>query len=238
MIEKNNPALFKSLLLFLVTGSIWIFVIRHFLFPYDQEHIDNSLFHFIHVHFYDFLFLLFTTLLLYLFLNRSYKRLQQINRTLEDREQTILIHQQQIETLYEKERYLRSILSVIRDVNASMITAVDVDALGRKCCDRIARHSNYQLVWIGMIEESRIIVKYYSTDLTGFLDFTSLPLPDERGQSNCPICWAIEEDQTIIINDVNDPTLPEKLRNAVEQGIYSLISLPLKAHEGQKHLEP
>lgn len=229
----KDRTLVNSLLLFVIAGAVWIFGFKHFLFPY-VEHSDTSLSHFVEMHGSDFLFLIFASWLLYRILNKNFQRLSELNESLQKRETQILFHKDEIETLYEKERYLRSIMSVIRDINSYLITASDINELGKKCCSRLARHQNYRLVWIGTIEEKKIIVKYHSTDLTSYLSFTSLPLPEVRGQSNCPICWAIEEDQTIIINDVDDPTLPEKLRQAVESGIFALVSLPLKSHANGK----
>lgn len=227
----KDQTLMRTLLFFIVSGTVWIFGVKNFIFPYEA-YPNNSLEHFFYIHLSDFLFLVFAAWLLYRIINKSYQRLNTLNGMLQERETELLSHKKQIETLYEKEHYLRSIMSVVRDINAYLITAKNIDDLGKKCCNRLSRHSDYRLVWIGRIEEKKIIVQYYSTDLTGYLDFKSLPLPEEHGKSNCPICWAIEEDQTIIINDIDDPTLPAKLRSAVESGIYSLVSLPLKSHEG------
>jgi putative nucleotidyltransferase with HDIG domain len=228
MIIKCHPTIRRAVLLFIAAGLVWTFGIKHLLLEetlrlFEPDHtLGSDLFS---DHFPDFLFITLAAWLLYRMIDVNYRRLSEANTKLRE-------HEGQIRTLYEKEHYLRSIMGVIRDINGYLISANTIDELGNMSCQRLARHSDYRLVWIGRIEERKIIVKYYSTDLTGYLDFKSLPLPETRSRTSCPICTAIEEDQTVIINDVDDPTLPEKLRAAVESGLYSLVSLPLKSHEG------
>ncbi len=225
---KCDPTIRRAMLLIIFAGMVWTFGIKHLLIEEQLRFLEPG-----HTltsdllsdHLPDFLFIVLVTWVLYRIVYRSYLHLSEVNERLSN-------HELQIQELYEKEHYLREIMAVVRDVNSYLISAKSIDELGKKCCQRLARHSDYRLVWIGRIEAGRIVVKYYSTDLTGYLDFKSLPLPEERGKSNCPICWAIEEDQAIIINDVDDPTLPEKLRAAVDDGMYSLVSLPLKSRNG------
>ncbi len=229
--------LFRNILLFILAGLIWTFGIKHLLLEeglhlMEADHTITS--DLLTDHLPDFLFIVFAAWVLYRGINRSYQHLSEANEQLHISHEQIKAHEKAIEVLYDKERYLRSIMSVIHDINGYISTAKDTDELGKKCCSRLLRHSNYRLIWIGMIEKGEIVVQYHSTDLTGYLDFSSLPMPEELRKTNCPICMAIEEDQTIIINDVDDPTLPEKLRAAVKEGIFSLVSLPLKSRgDGQ-----
>jgi two-component system sensor histidine kinase TtrS len=228
MIIKCHPTIRRAVLLFIAAGLVWTFGIKH-LFLEEKLHLfepghtlTSDLFS---DHLPDFLFITLAAWLLYRMINTNYRHLSEANARL-------LQHERQIRKLYDKEHYLRGIMGVIRDINGYLISAKEIDELGKMSCQRLARHSDYRLVWIGKIEKGKIVVKYYSTDLTGYLDFKSMPLPEELKTTNCPICTAIREDQTVIVNDVDDPTLPDKLRAAVENGIYSLVSLPLKSHNG------
>ena len=228
MILKCHPTIRRAVVLFIVAGLVWTFGVKHLLLEetlrlFEPDHTYTS--DLFSDHLPDFLFITLAAWLLYRMIDTNYRRLSDANTQLRK-------HEGEIQALYEKEHYLRSIMGVIRDINGYLISAKSVDELGKMSCQRLARHSDYRLVWIGKIEAGKIVVTYYSTDLTGYLDFNALPLPEERGRTTCPICTAIEEDQTVIINDVDDPTLPEKLRAAVESGLYSLVSLPLKSHNG------
>lgn len=228
--HKVNPILLKSVLIFVLGGILYVLGVKHFLLPDTHGHV-TSISHFLTMHIPDFIFVILAGVLLYRMLYTSYQRLSDNNKELQEREKKILSRELEIESLYDRERYLRSIMSVVRDVNAYLLTAKDIDELGKMSCKRLTRNSDYRLVWIGLIEDNAIVVKYYSTDLTGYLDFQSLAISDKDSTINCPICQAIKEDQTIIINELNDPNLPEKLRAAVENGIFTLISLPLKARK-------
>lgn len=234
-INNQNNTLLRSILYFILAGTVWIFGIEHFLFEekfhlYEKNHTLSL--ELLYNHLPNFLFILFAACFLYLIINKSYQNLYSMNKQLRERETDILVNQLEIETLYERERHLRSVMSMVRDINAYLITAKNIDELGKMCCNRLAHFSDYKLVWIGLIEEEKIVVKYHSTDMSQYLDFNTLPLPDKLKKTNCPICKAINEDQTIIINDVTNPTLPEKLRAAADDGIDSLVSLPLKSRIG------
>ena len=227
MNSSNDRIVLKSVLIFLAGGLVWIFGVNYLLFEQGikEQHLFIN-------HLLDALFLMGAAGFFYTIIEKSYRRLKEANAQLKEHEAKILTDQMEIETLYERERHLRSVMSVVRDINAYLITTKSIDELGKVSCQRLARHSDYRLVWIGLIEERKIVVKYYSTDLTGYLDFKSLPLGNIGGETYCPVCKAIEEDHTVIINEIDDPTLPEKLRTAVNEGIYSLISLPLKSRIG------
>lgn len=230
---KNDHVVLKSVLLFIFGGIVWVFGIAHFILP-DDDHESLSLHHFTAAHFPDFFFILFAGLIFYWMINKNYRQLNSVNEALKDREIQLQTRHLEIETLYERERHLRSVMSMIRDINAYLITVNGIDELGKMCCNRLARHSNYPLVWIGMIEEGNIVVKYHSLDVNGYIDFTSLALSGPNSRQNCPVCAAVKKDQTIIINELDDPSLPEKLRAAGAEGIYSVASLPLKSRIGEK----
>lgn len=225
MVKKNYIVL-KSVLIFIIGGVIWIFGVEHFILP-DDDHQSSSLLHMLTIHLPDFLFIVFAAWIFYWMMSKNYQQLS-------EHEVQLLSRELEIETLYERERHLRLIMSMIRDINAYLITAKGIDELGKVCCKRLTRNSDYMLVWIGMIEEGRVVVKYYSTDLTGYFDFTSIPLSGEHSKTKCPIGLAVEEDQTIIINELNDPALPEKLRAAAKEGVCAFASLPLKSRIGEK----
>jgi putative nucleotidyltransferase with HDIG domain len=227
MHRNKDRFLLKSMLLFVTAEVIWLILFKHMILEiHPQEH---STLNDMRAHLLDFLFITIASFIFYKIINKNFQGLEKTNTALEEHEARILTHQLEIETLYERERHLRSVMSVVRDINAYLITTSSIDDLGQKSCSRLARHRDYPLVWIGLIEKDEIVVKHHSKDNSGFLDFTSIPLNPEFGNTACPICRSIQEDRTVIVNDLRDPSLPHKLNTAMTRGIYSLVSLPLKA---------
>lgn len=125
MVKKNYIVL-KSVLIFIIGGVIWIFGVEHFILP-DDDHQSSSLLHMLTIHLPDFLFIVFAAWIFYWMMSKNYQQLS-------EHEVQLLSRELEIETLYERERHLRSIMSMIRDINAYLITAKGIDELGKVCC--------------------------------------------------------------------------------------------------------
>ncbi|HEC06079.1 MAG TPA: EAL domain-containing protein [Thiolapillus brandeum] len=139
-----------------------------------------------------------------------------------------------LEQLYYRERRLSAILRLVSDVNQVLLHARTLEELLRKSCERITRHDDYPVAWVGLTSpgDSRLHVAFQSDRCdppylsSGFRVSLEPGSPDAGG----PAGRCILEDHSILIeNTQSDPTFAPWKERARLSGIHSVLGLPLKA---------
>ena len=94
-----------------------------------------------------------------------------LNKTLESK---VLQRTEKIETLLDKEVYLKEILQTVADINNLLITSPNLDLLLKESCTTLVQHGQYGYCWIGLLEEDKFS-KIYTSDPTD-ISKENLPL--------------------------------------------------------------
>lgn len=129
------------------------------------------------------------------FIGRTNQRLRlhqlelgQLNTTLEQRVQE---RTERVESLLERERFLRVIVEMVADVNEILITAHSRDEMLKACCDRLVAHADYRFAWVGLLADGalELAAKSYGTaEFVRMMDRCRGDGPGER---------AVRENRTI-----------------------------------------
>ncbi|MFT7859711.1 MAG: HD domain-containing phosphohydrolase [Sulfurimonas sp.] len=166
------------------------------------------------------------------------KELQEFNQNLEkkvkdevDKNMQIeLQHSAEVENYLNKERYLRTIMSTVSDINQYLITKESLDELLQITCERFVKQHYYEFCYIGMIDEGKITKNFFSKEnefAKEFMDIVKLSSEDKF--SKCPVKSSIEKNHEIIINDIKTYDIDETYREWAEHEKFtSLLAFPLK----------
>ncbi|MEA2072447.1 MAG: HD domain-containing protein [Campylobacterota bacterium] len=166
------------------------------------------------------------------------KELQQFNENLEKRVQSEvdknmqsqLSHSNEISAHLDKERYLRTIMSTVSDVNQYLITQNSLEDLLQITCERMAKQHYYEFCYIGLLENSTLSHNYFSQEGTFSQELMNQieELSDDQF-SKCPVKSSIDKNHEIIINDVTTYDIDESYRIwAKRSNFTSFVSFPLK----------
>jgi diguanylate cyclase (GGDEF)-like protein/PAS domain S-box-containing protein len=126
-------------------------------------------------------------------------------------------------------RLLR-IQTVLSNINAAGIRLRDQTALCNEVCDIVVEHGQFQMAWIGMIEEScsvgQIIASAGMVD--GYIEHVRITRStvDEGGMR--PPSVALREKRIMICNDIlAEPSMAQVHDVARQNGLLSMVALPL-----------
>ncbi|MEA3352637.1 MAG: HD domain-containing protein [Campylobacterota bacterium] len=141
-----------------------------------------------------------------------------------------LEYSRKIEVHLDKERYLRTIMSTVSDINQYLITQESLEELLQITCERFVKQHYYQFCYIGLLENGSLVKNYFSKDNHFAHEFMSII--DSSGKdkfSNCPVKNSIEKNHEVIINDVVTYNIDDSYRDwAAKSDFTSLVSFPLK----------
>ncbi|HEB95217.1 MAG TPA: EAL domain-containing protein [Sedimenticola thiotaurini] len=141
-----------------------------------------------------------------------------------------------LEQLYRKEQYLSAILQLVSDVNQVLLHATSMEQLLRRSCERITRHEDYCVAWIGLREDDDSLRVAYQSDRceVPYLgdDFHVSLVPGDPGSAG-PAGRCVLENRTVVIDDTQkDPGFAPWRDRARCSGIHSVAGLPLRATAG------
>ena len=174
------------------------------------------------------------------------KELKEFNLNLEKRVedevsknmQIELKHSTEIEVYLAKERYLRTIMSTVSDINQYLITQEYLDELLKITCERFVKQQYYEFCYIGLLEEGEINKNYFSKDdefAKEFMDIVKISSKDKF--SKCPVKSSIEKNHEVIINDIRTYDIDEVYREwAKDSNFTSLVAFPLNKDSSSEAL--
>jgi putative nucleotidyltransferase with HDIG domain len=154
-------------------------------------------------------------------LNETQQELEILNSSLEEkiREKTQHLFEKSIklEEAYLNEKYLRSILRTVADVNQMLITTRSVDELIDKAALCLSSNESLKNAKISIVKEGKLVVgaAYGSGDTK---HITSIDLK------------AYRDGKSLMITDMSDPVMDDECqKNAALYEIKGIYALPLKS---------
>jgi len=163
---------------------------------------------------------LLLALIVAIYVSRMNRRLRQHQRELgrlnTDLEARVRERTDRVESLLERERYLRRILAMVADVNEILITTDSQEEMMKACCDRLVANPDYRFSWVSMLHEGELVVvakSYGTADLSRKLRYCL---------GGGPASVAVKENHTVTMAGAD--VAPE----IVEAGVSAVTSLPLR----------
>ncbi|MDH3393559.1 MAG: HD domain-containing protein, partial [Desulfobulbaceae bacterium] len=161
---------------------------------------------------------------------RDKDKVEHFNRTLEG---MVAQRTQKIGILLGQERYLRSILDTVAQINKLLITSPNLDSLLADSCVRFVQHSHYDFCWIGLLADDRIETVYTPTGEEDSL----LPPPYDPHREGSPfyrssVAECIRDNRTVIhFKDGRTPDTTPWRNPAEQRGFQAVVSLPLRPRQ-------
>ena len=166
------------------------------------------------------LLFLLVALLVAAYVGRMNRRLRRQQRELgllnTDLEARVRERTDRVETLLDRERYLRGILAMVADINEILITTGSQEEMLKACCDRLVANPDYRFAWVSLLHAGKLAVaakSYGHADLSRNLRYCLNDGPAHR---------ALRDNHTV--------TAPgaELDQALIEAGISAVTSLPLR----------
>lgn len=154
-------------------------------------------------------------------LRDTQQELEQLNGSLEEKIQEKTEHlytkSVKLEEAYLNEKYLRSILRTVADVNQMLITTRSIDELIDKAALCLSSNESFKRAKISLLKDEELFV----AAVYGVGEEKVITRIDRK---------VYEEGKNLMISDKNDPLLSQECRNNMDlYGIKAIYSLPLKS---------
>lgn len=122
---------------------------------------------------------------------------------------------------------LSSLYSILSLVNEAIVRTRDKKILFSETCKIIANEGGFPLVWIGEVQDKKVIPITSSGQATGYLDHISIETEGEKGQG--PTGTSIRENKPIVNENFNQNPLTSPWRlQAQHYGFRASASIPLR----------
>lgn len=154
-------------------------------------------------------------------LRETQNELKKLNTSLETRvaekTQHLIEKSLRLEEAYLNEKYLRSILRTVADVNQMLITTRSVEELIDKAALCLSSNESLKNAKISVVQEGKLVVG--ASYGTGDINYIT-PIEIK----------AYQERKNLMITDMDDPAMDAECRkNALEHDIKGIYALPLKS---------
>ncbi|NWF66126.1 MAG: response regulator [Campylobacterales bacterium] len=135
-----------------------------------------------------------------------------------------LLKQNRIKELLLQEKYLKSILQTVTNVNQAIIESTNLEDLLKRSCKKLEDHEYYKLVFITL------------QDTNGYVNYTKTMLINQDMQNEFlneltfhPSIESIEKNSIVIFDDFNKKECSKMLLDSIEENnLRFAITLPLK----------
>ncbi|MDO9040821.1 MAG: PhnD/SsuA/transferrin family substrate-binding protein [Desulfocapsaceae bacterium] len=167
------------------------------------------------------------SILLNRILHKKKLEVDRMNITLETK---VTARTKKINTLLERQIYLKGILLTVADINKLLISSSRLDVLLKRSCERFIQHGHYGFSWIGLLKNEKIQEIYCSDDSNKYLADPPYPVnaPDFPFYQS-PTAKCIRENITVINDRHNGSQDFTPWRDQIEiKGFQSVIALPLR----------
>ncbi len=147
-------------------------------------------------------------------LHAGQRALTDLNASLEDR---IGQRTHETESLLERERFLRSVVKMVADVNQILITSTSMEDMLKTCCDRLIADTDYVFAWVGLLRGGSLEVAAKSYGPAEVMrNFTTCR---DKGPSH----EALASNRTVVESQPAQ-IVPE----LAQAGVRAVIALPLR----------
>lgn len=179
-------------------------------------------------------FVLTLSSLLYL-IKKMFDKKEEIENLNNSLELKVIERTNQINKLYDKEHYLKSLLETISELNQSLIETYSISSIIKTSLNKLKHHPNYKMIIFGHFNESTYHVKYDYGDLYESFNEEYYSLSTlESMQLAKSITNAIKTKHWDIDNSLDiSSTNPHHRKN--DYNLKSSITLPLldrESHDG------
>ena len=148
-----------------------------------------------------------------LYILRLNRRLRQKNREVDELNTTleakVVERTSQINTLLDRELYLREIMETVAEVNGLLLSAADLETLLHAACKAMGEHSHYGFIWIGLLQDGLVATVFTSdssTRLPDTLPYDPHDATDPFAASSAARC--IAANQTVVrVRGEGEPTV-------------------------------
>ncbi len=125
------------------------------------------------------------------------KHIEQINKSLEKK---VADRTHRLEKMYQREKYVKNLLSIISNVNELLLTAISVQNVLQNSVEQLAKHSYYQAIWIGLINNDVLEIAHQSNKTDAILEQNTYRLlsTDVANQQVSLALQAIRQNRTVI----------------------------------------
>ncbi|WP_448871009.1 HD domain-containing phosphohydrolase [Desulfobulbus propionicus] len=160
-------------------------------------------------------------------LHQKKKEVDELNATLEAR---VIERTHQINTLLDRELYLREIMETIARINGLLISAADLRTLMDETCGVMGKHSHYSYCWIGLTNNGlidQVFVSDNSIRLPGQLPLDPSDADAPFALSSAARCLTTNTTVTLVRGEWQS-TITPWLDLANPSKFRAVISLPLR----------
>ncbi|HSM75884.1 MAG TPA: HD domain-containing phosphohydrolase, partial [Desulfobacterales bacterium] len=160
---------------------------------------------------------------------RTKKReVDELNRTLEAR---VVERTEQINTLLDRELYLREIMETVAEINGLLLSATDLETLLDQACKTMAEHGHYGYSWIGLLRGGVVDAVFTADDSVRFPGAPPYdPVDPADPFSSSPAARCMLSDQTVVIvQSAGETTVAPWLDPSATTGFQAVAALPLRA---------
>jgi len=174
----------------------------------------------------------FLTSLYILHLNRRLRQknheVDELNTSLEAK---VVERTSQINTLLDRELYLREIMETVAEVNSLLLSAANLETLLQTACKAMGEHSHYGFIWIGLVQEDLVATVFTSdssTRLPDTLPYNPYDAADPFAASSAARC--LTANQTVVrTRGEGESTVTAWLDRANPVKFRAVVALPLRA---------
>jgi putative nucleotidyltransferase with HDIG domain len=165
---------------------------------------------------------------------RYQKNIEQMNKSLEKK---VVERAYRLEKMYQHEKYVKDLLSIVSDVNELLLTTISTQNLLQNSVEQLAKHPHYYYTWVGLLHEGRLDVAHQSSKNNQILGQNSYYLnADIVNQQVSAALQAIAHNRTVI---ESYKPLPENHRDTVadcENVLRWFLAIPLQCTEDKQAL--
>jgi putative nucleotidyltransferase with HDIG domain len=170
------------------------------------------------------------------FLTRIYRYQQNIERLNQSLEAKVIERTNGLAKMYQHEKYVKDLLSIATNVNELLLTAVSMQSVLQNSVEQLAKHSTYQSIWVGLINNDQLEIAHRSDKNYDVLeqDVYSLTTKMNNQQVSAAI-QAIIHNRTVI--ERYKPLLREEystIKANDESTLHWFLTIPLQCTDAKQ----
>jgi putative nucleotidyltransferase with HDIG domain len=161
-------------------------------------------------------------------LRHKKREVDELNRTLEAR---VVERTEQINTLLDRELYLREIMETVAEINGLLLSATDLETLLDQACKTMSEHGHYGYSWIGLLRDGVVDAVFTADDSVRFPEAPPYdPFNPADPFSSSPAARCMLSDQTVVVvQSDGETTVTPWLDRSAATGFQAVAALPLRA---------
>lgn len=169
-----------------------------------------------------------------IFLIRRHQRhIEELNATLEDKVEE---RTQELNTLYQHEKYLKELLKTIATVNELLITSFSMQTVLQNTMETLGKHPNYAFTWIGLVDEDLLEVVGHTNAEGNSIEQQSYHLSDYESDFGFKSAKSAMDQNRVLIEKLPDVYSIKLGESVYECSSCWMIVLPLRALKQNKPL--